>query len=76
MVVRHYGQDFRWLGYSTDPAHLLPLEKVPRCRVWSAGWDLDSGEIGKIYENQQLGSIFPTLGPSHLMVAQGCHMEV
>ncbi|CAL1165040.1 unnamed protein product, partial [Cladocopium goreaui] len=25
MVVRHYRQDFRWLGYSTDPANLLPL---------------------------------------------------
>ena len=27
MVVRHYRQDFQWLGYATDPAQLLPLER-------------------------------------------------
>ena len=24
MVVRHYHADFRWLGYTTDPATLMP----------------------------------------------------
>ena len=35
MVVRHYRQDFRWLGYSTDPANLLPLEKSRvKLEIW------------------------------------------
>eukprot|EP00439_Symbiodinium_sp_Y106_P060095 s792_g8.t2 len=38
-MIRHYGDDFKWLGYSTDPGHLMPLnaqEKKQRSSSYSA----------------------------------------
>ena len=39
MVLRHYREDFHWLGYALEPAELLPQKERhgARCRVWVVG---------------------------------------
>ncbi|CAJ1425404.1 unnamed protein product [Effrenium voratum] len=64
LVVRHYEEDFRWLGYATDPAHLLPEKEKMRRRLAfnSAGMNVAEPQVAlKYLRNLQRQNLRPNI---------------
>ena len=61
MVVRHYREDFHWLGYSTNPAELLP--KRPTCERRAVFAALGHHEEGGTPGRWDMGKLALVLTP-------------
>ena len=45
-MIEHYGDDFRWLGYSTDPRHLMPMDAKIEWEQLASGCAGQSRRLG------------------------------